>query len=256
MTARYNPPVPQPYDAFAPHFDAWQRAFGGAYDELILPRVLAVLTRHPRRVRRVVDLGIGTGDLVVALARAGYTVVGVDRSAAMLEVARAKIAGADLAAPPVLLQQDLRGLRLDEPADAAISVYTVINQLTADGDLLRAMSAVHDALAPGGLFCFELNLREAYERYWAGPEEVTLPDAVVVREHRRDGAVLEACVTIRRSDGTTVDDHIAQRLYDDSEVLEALAAAGFLPVGVERFDPFTATGAPVKALWSAQRARA
>src|SRR5262245_58319254 len=66
--------VPQPYDAFAPHFDAWQRAFGGAYDDLILPRVLAALARHPRPVCRVVDLGIGTGDLVVALARAGYAV--------------------------------------------------------------------------------------------------------------------------------------------------------------------------------------
>jgi SAM-dependent methyltransferase len=248
--------VPESYDAFAPHFDAWQRAFGGAYDDLILPRILAALARHPRPVRRVVDLGIGTGDLVVALARAGYAVIGVDRSAAMLDVARGKIAAADLAAPPLLVHQDLRALRLDEPTDAAISVYTVINQLTADGDLLRAMSAVHDALAPGGLFCFELNLLEAYERYWTGLEQVTLPDAVVVREHRRDGATFEARVTIRRSDGTTIHDRIAQRLYDDGEVAAALAGAGFELVGVERFDPFTTAGSPVKVLWSAQRTRA
>jgi hypothetical protein len=53
--------VAESYDQFAPHFDAWQRAFGGAYDDLILPRLLAALGRHPRPVRRVADLGIGTG---------------------------------------------------------------------------------------------------------------------------------------------------------------------------------------------------
>ena len=29
------------YDRFAPHFDAWQQAFGGPYDALVLSRVRA-----------------------------------------------------------------------------------------------------------------------------------------------------------------------------------------------------------------------
>lgn len=253
--AGYNGPVPQAYDSFAPHFDAWQRAFGGAYDDLILPRLLHALARHTQPVRRVVDLGIGTGDLVVALARAGYAVIGVDRSPAMLDVARAKIAAVALGARPVLLRQDLRALCLDVPADAAVCVYTVINQLTEAGDLARAMAAVHDALVPGGLFLFELNLREAYARYWSGVESVTVPGAVVTREHRRDGVVVEARVTIR-TDGGIAHDRIAQRPYTDAEIGAALGVAGFVAVGVERFNPFESTGGPMKALWWAQRARA
>jgi SAM-dependent methyltransferase len=244
------------YDRFAPHFDAWQRAFGSTYDELVLPWLQSALGRHARPVRRVVDLGIGTGDLVVALARAGYAVIGVDRSSAMLEVARAKIAAAALAVPPLLLQQDLRALRLPAAVDAAICVYTVVNQLTDDGDLARALAAVRDALVPGGLFLFELNLPAAYERYWSGTESITLPDAVVVREHHRTAGIVEALVTIRHADGITVRDRIAQRPYDDDEVLHALAAAGFGTAAVERFNPFEREGSPVKALWSAQRARA
>ena len=58
----------------------------------MLPRILTALSRQAPPVRRVVDLGIGTGDLVIALARAGYVVIGVDRSSAMLEVARVKLA--------------------------------------------------------------------------------------------------------------------------------------------------------------------
>jgi SAM-dependent methyltransferase len=248
--------VPQPYDSFAPHFDAWQGAFGGAYDDLILPRLLNALARHAQPVRRVVDLGIGTGDLVVALARAGYEVIGVDRSAAMLEVARAKIAAAALQPMPLLLPQDLRALRLDAPVDAALCVYTVINQLAGDGDLARAMAAVHDALVPAGLFLFEVNLPEAYDRYWNGVESVTLPDAVVTREHHRVAAILEASVTIRRADGTTVRDRIAQRPYAAGEVEATLGAMGFTLIGLECFNPFEPAGPPVKALWSTQRARA
>src|SRR5262249_31094040 len=149
LPAGRRAPMPGAYDGFAPHFDAWQQACGGPYDDLILGRLLAALARHPRPVRRVVDLGIGTGDLVVALARAGYAVVGVDRSQPMLDLARAKIAAARLAAVPTLLRQDIRALRLDQRADAAVCVYTVANQLTADGDLGRALAAVRDALMPG-----------------------------------------------------------------------------------------------------------
>jgi len=250
--------VPESYDVFAPHFDAWQRAFGGPYDDLILQRLVAALARHPLPVRRVVDLGIGTGDLVVALARAGYDVIGVVRSEAMLAVARAKVAAAGLAPPPVLLRQDIRALRLDAPVDAAVCVYTVMNQLTGDGDLARALSAIHGALAPGGLLLFELNLPQAYARYWSGVETVTLPGAVVTRRHRRVAGTpcLEARVTIRRADGAVTHDRIRQRPYGDGEVERALRTAGFVLVGVDRYDPFERTGAPTKALWAAQRARA
>lgn len=247
--------MPGAYDGFASHFDAWQQAFGGAYDDLILPRLLEALARHPRPVRRVVDLGIGTGDLVVALARAGYTVVGVDRSRPMLDVARAKIAAAGLGTAATLLHQDIRELRLDAPADAACCVYTVANQLTGDDDLARALSAVRRALVPGGLLLCEVNLPEAYARYWSGVETITLPDAVVTREHVHlaGSTILEARVTIRRHDGMTVSDRIAQRPYGDAELEAAFTEAGFGVTGVERFNPFDPTGPAVKALWNAQR---
>jgi SAM-dependent methyltransferase len=245
--------VAESYGAFARHFDAWQEAFGGPYDDLILPRVLAALARHAPSGRRVADLGTGTGDLVVALARAGYAVVGVDRSPAMLAIARAKVDAAALPSPaPVLVRQDLRALALAAPVDAAVCVYTVMNQLTEDGDLVRALASVHGALEPGGLFLFELNLPEAYARLWTGTETVTLPGAVVTREHRRVAGTpcLEADVTIRRADGAVARDRIRQRPYGDPEVAEALRRTGFTLAGVERYDPFAGSGVPTKALWS------
>lgn len=248
--------MPGSYDEFAPYFDAWQQAFGGPYDALVLPRVLGALARWAPAARRLVDLGIGTGDLVVALARRGFAVVGVDRSAPMLAVAAAKIAAAGLPQPPRLVAQDLRALALDGPCDAAICVYTVMNQLTDDGDLAAACAAVHAALVPGGVFLFELNLPAAYARWWRGEDTQVLGDVSVTRTHAPVPGTpcLEARVTIRRG-AEERRDHIRQRPFADAEVRAALAGAGFVLLGRETYDPF-GDGAASKALWAAQRARA
>jgi SAM-dependent methyltransferase len=219
------------YDAFAPHFDAWQRSFGCAYDELIQPRITDLLARHAPSARRVVDLGIGTGDLAIALARRGLEVVGVDRAPAMLAVAREKAAAAGVSL--MLLEQDLRVVRLPEPADVALCVYTVMNQLTGEGDLARALAAIRVSLVPGGLFVFELNLPASYARYWNGEEAVDVGDALIVRTSRRrpGSSVIEAEVSIRRRTCCGFDevvDCIAQRPYEDAEVEVALASGGFI----------------------------
>ena len=245
--------MPIPYDAFAPHFDAWQRSFGCAYDALVLPRILRALERHAPAARRVVDLGIGTGDLAIALAGRGYDVVGVDRSPAMLAVAREKAhrAGAALA----LVRQDLRRLRLRRRADVALCVYTVLNQQTGDADLVRTLRAVRAALVPGGLFVFELNLPASYARYWQGEHATDVGDAVIVRTHRRRPAssVIEARVSIRRrtcGGFDEVTDEIAQRPYDDVEIEDALARTGFTLLERERYDPFESAAEPTKSLWT------
>lgn len=248
--------MPGSYDEFAPHFDAWQDAFGGRYDALILPRVVAALGHWAPAARRVVDLGIGTGDLVVALAHRGYDVIGVDRSAPMLAAARAKIAAAALPHPPRLVAQDLRALALDAPCDAALCVYTVMNQLTDDGDLVAACAAVRAQLVAGGVFVFELNLPAAYARWWRGEDTQRLGDVTITRTHAAvpGTACVEARVTIRRGDDVR-QDHIRQRPFADAEVLAALAASGLVPLGRETYDPFGGD-APSKALWAAQRPRA
>ncbi len=241
------------YDAFAPYFDAWQRSFGCAYDDLVLPRIERILARHAPAVTRVLDLGIGTGDLAIALARRGLDVVGVDRAPAMLAMARAKADAAGVRL--TLVAQDLRRLRIADPADVALCIYTVMNQLTGDGDLARALESVRACLGPHGLFVFELNRPASYARYWSGEHAVDVGDAVIVRTHRaRPGSpVIEAEVSIRRrtcGGFDEVTDHITQRTYADAEIEEALEAAGFGVIERETYDPFDTGGEPTKSLWT------
>jgi SAM-dependent methyltransferase len=248
--------VAHAYDEFAPYFDAWQAAFGGAYDDLILPRLSALLARHAPQARRLADLGIGTGTLVIALARRGFEVVGVDVSRPMLDVARGKVAAAGLARAVTLLEADVRELALEPSLDAAVCVYTVVNQLAGDGDLDRLLAGVHRALVPEGVFVFEVNLPAAYARFWSGSEIVQAGAVRIRRTHARLAVnLVEARVTIEAPDGSVRHDRILQRAYEAAELEEAAARNGFTVAQVERFDPFGAAGEPTKALWVAQRRR-
>lgn len=94
-------------DRNGPHQTAnyWDKQAGSFDDEpdhgLADNRVRAAWSEHlatwlPEPPRTVVDLGCGTGSLAVLAATAGHSVVGVDLSPAMIEVARAKARAADL----------------------------------------------------------------------------------------------------------------------------------------------------------------
>lgn len=104
-------------------------------------------------VKTVIDLGCGTGGHAVLLAQRGYEVTAVDRSAAMLEVARAK---AGLAGTEVDFRlQDIARLEWRESFDAAIAMFAVTGYLAADGKMTDYLAGVWRALRPGGVFVFD-----------------------------------------------------------------------------------------------------
>jgi ubiquinone/menaquinone biosynthesis C-methylase UbiE len=80
-------------------FDALR--FGGPIGRYLLESQQALLLEAlaPATGRTVIDVGTGTGRAAIGLAEAGAAVIGVDASAEMLRVARAKAAGAAIALP-------------------------------------------------------------------------------------------------------------------------------------------------------------
>jgi SAM-dependent methyltransferase len=101
----------------------------------------------------VLEIGVGTGRLLVDALRSGADVEGVDPSAAMLEQARSKLAASD--------QQRLHlqdATRLDLPRRFALIVapFRVLSHVASVEEQLRLLRAVHAHLAPGGRFLFDL----------------------------------------------------------------------------------------------------
>jgi len=106
----------------------------------------------------VLDLGCGTGRLMLPLLRSGHTVVGVDRAPAMLARARVRVSRL---APRVrrralLLRADLRRLPVTTTRFSfAVAAFHTIQHLATDRALAGFFAEVARALQPGGWFAFD-----------------------------------------------------------------------------------------------------
>jgi SAM-dependent methyltransferase len=122
----------------------------------------ALFARFAPAATRIVDLACGTGNASFALHRLGYEVTGVDRSEAMLQVAREKSAGTNVE----FVQQDLRQLGGLGPFDAATCLYDSVNYLLAPADIDAALRGAQGIVQPGGLFVFDICTERNSLRYF------------------------------------------------------------------------------------------
>jgi SAM-dependent methyltransferase len=111
---------------------------------------------------RLLDIGCGTGRHSVELAARGWNVTGVDRSAPMLELARARAlaAGTEIS----FIEGDAQNFDAGKPFDVALMMFAVIGYLDEPDALRAALANVRRHLADGGLFLFDC---------WYGPAVVS-----------------------------------------------------------------------------------
>ena len=137
--------------------------YADAYDEIyrdkdyagecdLVERVFREHASGP--LRRVLDLGCGTGGHAALLAERGYDVVGVDRSAEMLERARARGGAARFQVG------DIARVDVGETFDAALIMFAVLGYLTQTVDVQAALCTARRHLRAGGLLFFDV---------WYGP---------------------------------------------------------------------------------------
>ena len=149
--------------------------FGALYDEvpayIARPDVDFYVGEADRRVGRVgsvLDLGCGTGRLLLPLARAGHGVAGVDRSPAMLARCRQRLAheSSEVRSRVALYEGDVRDFAVPHSRHAAtsdtdgfglaIAPFRILQHLITADDQLRCLAAVRRHLAPGGCFAFDV----------------------------------------------------------------------------------------------------
>jgi SAM-dependent methyltransferase len=106
----------------------------------------------------VLELAVGTGRLAVPLARAGFTVWGIDGSAPMLERAIRHIGTDDQLVRDrlVLRQEDMRGFRLERHFDLIFCGFNSFLLLTEVADQFAALHRVAEHLTPGGVLVLDL----------------------------------------------------------------------------------------------------
>jgi SAM-dependent methyltransferase len=175
-------------------------------------------------VSAILDLGCGTGNHSIPLARSGYEVAGVDLSTQMLSIAAQKAAQAGVAV--AFSEGDVRTVDLGRTFDAALLMFAVIGYQRTNADVLATLRSVRRHLEPGGVLFFDI---------WYGPGVLTSPPGSGEREIQTpDG-------TIRRSVEGELDvpRHLCTVRYrlarDAEESFETHVMRYFFPLELELF---------------------
>ena len=195
---------------------------------------------------RVLEVGCGTGRVLLAVARAGLAIDGVDASPEMLDRCRTKLRDEpeDVRRRVTLHHADARTFDIGRQFDLVIAPFRVMQHLTSIEDQLAFLDSAARHLNPGGRLAFDVFNPDFSALVSADGTEredtpnTKLPDG---RSFRRAGRVarvrwidqvseIELIYYISQEPGGTVERHVQSfdmRWFLRAELVHLLARAGF-----------------------------
>ena len=146
------------WDDYAAYYD-WENAQTVGRRDIAFwsDFALRASSGQARKRRIVLELGCGTGRVAIPVAKAGATVVGVDRSASMLARARMKVKRARLGSRIKLIRGDIRHLPFpDKSFELVMAPYGILQSLLDEKLLSATLKDVRRVITRGGVFGLEL----------------------------------------------------------------------------------------------------
>lgn len=175
----------------------------------------------------VVDLGCGSGLWARALVDAGYSVVGIDQSSAMIALSRDRV-------PEGVFHRGSYLTARIPPCDAVTSIGECLGYLFDESNNLRNLERlfrrVYEALRPGGVFLFDMaapgRVAGSVRNYRYGEDWAILHGS---EEDQKTGILTRHIVTFRKVGRFYRRDEETHRLklYKREVLLGALRRVGF-----------------------------
>jgi SAM-dependent methyltransferase len=191
------------------------------------PGLLEILARNGIHDGLVVDLGCGSGLWARELIDAGYQVLGIDISEAMIELSRERVPEAGFRVGS-LFEAEI------PPCVAVTAISEVLNYLFDEesGGLAPLFRRIFEALIPGGLFVFDVlgpgqvQPGATARSFRVGEDWAVLSEREEDAEH---GTLVRRIVSFRKVDEHYRRDNETHRvwLYDPSELSSELRQTGF-----------------------------
>jgi SAM-dependent methyltransferase len=142
----------------------------------------------------VLEVGCGTGRVLIPTARAGVGVVGLDLSQSMLDVCRERLSHEpeEVQARVRLVLADMRDFELGQVFNLVTIPYRPFQHLTAVGDQLSCLGSIRRHLVEGGRLILDifnpslesLTSDDVGEEVGEGPEFITPDGRRVVPRYR------------------------------------------------------------------------
>jgi len=199
------------------------------------PGLLELLDKSGIKNGLVIDLGCGSGIWAKELSRHGYSVLGIDISAAMIDIARKRVPNGEFVTGSLL--------KAELPSCVAVTslgecLNYLFDETNSVNQLRRLFRRVYSALQPGGMFIFDIaepgRGKGPRQKHREGPGWAVLVD---VDEDIRVNRLTRRIISFRKVDLLFRRDEEVHRLqlYKRSEILKELRAAGFRARSLDRY---------------------
>ena len=220
------------YDHFARHYHSGPYTlFSERVSREIFPHLLELLDFHPQSL---LDLACGSGIFVLAMAKQGLQVTGLDLSKELLEIARTK--ALTEAVEVEWLHANMSEFTPMRKYDCVTCWFDSLNYLLRVDELAKTFQNAFVALAPKGYFFFDMNtiygLAVQWQRFPYFIQQET-PDYLEIVENSYDyelGIAEMRLIMFERSgeNWAHYEEKHQERGYAVDDVLLLLQNAGFL----------------------------
>lgn len=136
--------------------------FAYIYDKLVfdidydfyIEQIISKAKENNIQTNRILEFGVGTGNLAKKLCKYSNEYVGIDLSIDMLAIANEKISKDDNIE---LLACDINYYDTDNKFNLAVSTLDTINYILEEDELLKIFQKINNLLKDDGAFIFDIN---------------------------------------------------------------------------------------------------
>src|SRR4030042_6728465 len=174
----------------------------------------------------ILDLCCGPGRHSLQLARAGFSVTGVDRTVTYLETARNQAVTEQLDVE--FIQEDMRNFFRPNTFDVAINLFTSFGYFEDMNDDKKVVTNVYRSLRESGVFLIDTMGKEVLARIFRERDWDEANGILVLQERKvsRDWSWMENR-WIMVKDGKMEESRLSHRLYSAAELTALLRDCGF-----------------------------
>lgn len=182
--------------------------------------------------RDVLDLCCGPGRHSVVLAKKGFMVTGVDRSALFLTKAKAYATAQQ--AEVEWVEKDMRQFVRPDAFDLVLNMFTSFGYFDNKADDLQVLQHIYQSLRPGGVFFIDVASKEVVAKWFHPTDSQALPDgSLLVQRHEvvDDWSRIRNEWTMVRG-GTAEVFRWQHTIYSAQELKDRLQQSGFQRIQV------------------------